>query len=108
MMAAVAAAWLSMLFAANPAIADKKVALVIGNAAYQNVVPLKYSAGDARAVAQMFRDAGFESVDVRTDLGNAEFRRALRIEAAAVLRHEVLGGGVKVDQAERVGLDPVR
>jgi uncharacterized caspase-like protein len=78
MMAAIAAAWLSMLLTPGAALADKRVALVIGNAAYQNVTPLKNPAGDARAVAQMFRDAGFQSVDIRTDLGNAEFRRAIR------------------------------
>ena len=78
MVAAIAAAWLSLLLTANPALADKKVALVIGNAAYQTIAPLKNPATDARAVAQMFRDAGFDSVDLKTDLGNAEFRRAVR------------------------------
>jgi len=78
MMAAVAAAWLSMLLTPDAALAERRVALVIGNAAYQNVAPLKNPAADARAIAQMFRDAGFDSVDLKTDLGNAEFRRAVR------------------------------
>jgi uncharacterized caspase-like protein len=78
MMAAIVAAWLSMLLAPAPALADKKVALVIGNAAYQTITPLKNPAEDARAVAQMLRDAGFDFVDLKTDLDNADFRRAVR------------------------------
>jgi uncharacterized caspase-like protein len=78
MMAAIGAALLSMLLTPDAALADKRVALVIGNAAYQNVAPLKNPAEDARAVAQMFRDAGFDQVDLKIDLGNSEFRRAVR------------------------------
>jgi uncharacterized caspase-like protein len=77
-MAAIAAAWLSMLLTSSPALADKRVALVIGNAAYQNVAPLTYPAEDARAMAQMFRDAGFDFVDLKVNAGNAELRRAVR------------------------------
>src|ERR1700760_4186855 len=58
--------------------AEKRIALVVGNSAYQNVVPLTNPVNDAAAIAEMFKKAGFEVVDSRRDLGNAEMRRALR------------------------------
>jgi uncharacterized caspase-like protein len=77
-MAAIVAACLSTVLSPKAALADKRVALVVGNAAYQTIAPLKNPAEDARAMAQMFRDAGFDSVDLKIDVGNAEFRRAVR------------------------------
>ena len=76
--AAIGAVLLLSVTAPTAALADKRVALVIGNAAYQNVAPLKNPAADARAIAQLFRDAGFDSVDLKTDVSNAELRRAIR------------------------------
>ena len=65
--------------AASPAArADKRIALVVGNSQYQNVVPLSNPVNDAAAIADMFKKAGFDVVDSRRDLGNAEMRRALR------------------------------
>jgi Caspase domain len=58
--------------------AQKRVALVIGNGAYQNVATLPNPIKDATAVADMFKKAGFEWVKLREDLGNLEFKRALR------------------------------
>src|SRR5262245_50943173 len=63
---------------AGPAFAEKRVALVIGNGAYQNVPRLANPIKDAKAIAAMFQKAGFDSVKVRQDLGNLEFKRALR------------------------------
>src|SRR4051812_19842251 len=60
------------------AYADKRVALVIGNAAYRNVSALKNPANDAAAVVAMFKKAGFDSVDTRLNLTGPEMRRALR------------------------------
>ena len=51
------------LFTDGPAWADKRVALVIGNSAYQNVGRLTNPANDASAVAEMFRAARFEVVE---------------------------------------------
>src|SRR5882724_3068232 len=62
----------------QPAFADKRVALVIGNSAYKNVNRLKNPANDAAAVVAMFKTAGFDSVDLRQDLNVVEMRRALR------------------------------
>src|SRR5262245_29091390 len=70
---------LALLFAmAGQALADKRIALVIGNSAYQTVAKLPNPANDAAAMADMFRKAGFAVVDSRRDLGNAAMRRAIR------------------------------
>ena len=66
------------LFTDGPAWADKRVALVIGNSAYQNVGKLTNPANDASAVAEMFRAARFEVVESKRDLNNTEMRRVLR------------------------------
>src|SRR5215204_221120 len=65
-------------FSARPALANKRVALVIGNSAYQKVAPLSNPANDAAVVAAMLKQAGFDSVDSKMDLKGAEMRRALR------------------------------
>jgi uncharacterized protein len=62
----------------SPASANKRVALAIGNANYQNVPKLPNPSADASAMALMFRNAGFEFVDLQIDLGEVEFKRALR------------------------------
>lgn len=65
--------------------AEKRVALVIGNGGYQNASKLTNPPNDAAAIATMFRDAGFEVVEAKTDLGNLEFKRVVR-EFTAVAR----------------------
>ena len=45
--------------AANPALADKRVALVIGNSNYQHAKGPEGAAGDARVVAAALQSAGF-------------------------------------------------
>ena len=77
---AVAAGWvlLAQLLSAGPALAEKRVALVIGNGAYQNVAKLSNPLKDANAIAALLQKAGFDWVKVRQDLGNLEFKRALR------------------------------
>jgi Caspase domain/Domain of unknown function (DUF4189) len=77
--------WLGQLFAAaallvstGAALADKRVALVIGNSAYRNVAKLANPLPDAIAVANLFRMAGFDAVDLRQDLDATDLRRALR------------------------------
>jgi uncharacterized caspase-like protein len=69
------AAW---CFSGSPALAEKRVALVIGNSGYQKVAPLTNPANDAGAVAAMLKQAGFDSVDSKMDLKAADMRRALR------------------------------
>jgi len=48
------------LLAAQPAAADKRVALVIGNASYQHATALAGAAGDARVLAAALQNAGFK------------------------------------------------
>jgi len=62
----------------QPALAEKRVALVIGNSAYKNVARLQNPANDAAAIVAMFKGAGFDSVDAKLDLSNVDMRRALR------------------------------
>lgn len=57
---------------------DKRVALIIGNSNYQNVPQLPNLVRDANLMAKLFRDTGFNAVDVELNLGNVEFRRAIR------------------------------
>jgi uncharacterized caspase-like protein len=63
---------------ADSALADKRVALVIGNAAYQNAAALPNPVNDATAIEKMFRDVGFDVVQSRFDLGVLELKRAIR------------------------------
>jgi uncharacterized caspase-like protein len=76
----IAALWgfLLLAFMADEAWAQKRVALVIGNGAYQKAAELTNPVKDAAAIADMFVKAGFDSVKLKQDLGNLEFKRALR------------------------------
>lgn len=69
---------LLLAFAPDVALADKRVALVVGNSKYQTVNPLPNPARDATSIAKMFRDAGFQSVDTLIDVGNLDFKRGIR------------------------------
>lgn len=60
------------------ALAEKRVALVMGNSAYKNVARLANPVNDAALVGGMFRKAGFDTVDIKLDLNVAEMRKALR------------------------------
>jgi hypothetical protein len=57
---------------------EKRVALVIGNSSYKNVARLPNPERDASAMAALFKDAGFDSVMLATDVGNLDFKRAIR------------------------------
>jgi uncharacterized caspase-like protein len=59
-------------------LADRRIALVIGNGKYENAGVLANPTSDADAVADLFTKAGFDSVDRRRDLGVVEFKRAVR------------------------------
>ena len=58
--------------------AEKRVALIIGNSAYRNVAKLPNPERDAAAMAKLFQNAGFETVVTATDVGNLDFKRAVR------------------------------
>ena len=66
---------LGLLIGADPAMADRRMALVMGNSAYKNMTPLANAAGDARAMAELLRKAGFavtESIDATQEQTTAQ------------------------------------
>ncbi|WP_246669335.1 MULTISPECIES: caspase family protein [unclassified Bradyrhizobium] len=92
----------ALLLASQPALAEKRVALVIGNSAYQNVAPLPNPANDGAKMAATLKDAGFDVVDSRRDLPAAETRRALRDFADRARDADIAvvyyaGHGIEVD-----------
>nr|WP_249803203.1 caspase family protein [Bradyrhizobium sp. 35] len=68
------AAWLGC----GSALAERRVALVIGNSAYKSVPRLANPANDATLVGGMFKKAGFDWIDIKADLNATEMRKALR------------------------------
>ena len=52
-----------MAFTAHSAKADRRVAFVVGNGAYKNVQPLPNPAIDAKSMASVLRNVGFEVVE---------------------------------------------
>jgi uncharacterized caspase-like protein len=93
--------WTCWLFS-QPALAEKRVALVIGNSAYKNVSPLRNPANDAAVVAAMFKKAEFDVVDTRLNVSTNEMRRALREFGSAARDADVAviyyaGHGIELD-----------
>jgi uncharacterized caspase-like protein len=66
------------MFGIGGALADKRVALLIGNSAYQHVPKLPNPANDAEAVGILFKSAGFDSVETRENLNVNDMRRVVR------------------------------
>jgi uncharacterized caspase-like protein len=62
----------------DPALADKRVALVIGMSKYQQVPRLANPARDADVVAALFKQAGFDTINNQRDLGIVDLRRVIR------------------------------
>jgi uncharacterized caspase-like protein len=93
-----------LLIVCQPAFAEKRVALVLGNSAYRNTAPLANPINDAAVMAATLKNAGFDSVDFRHDLPAVETRRALR-EFADLARDADIavvyyaGHGIEVDGA---------
>ena len=57
------ASLICMLFTANAAKADRRVAFVVGNGTYKNVSPLPNPPIDAKSMAAVLRNVGFEVVE---------------------------------------------
>ena len=92
----------ALLLVCEPAFAEKRVALVLGNSAYQNVAPLTNPVNDGAKMAATLKQAGFDIVDSRRDLPAAETRRALRDFADAARDADIAvvyyaGHGIEVD-----------
>jgi uncharacterized caspase-like protein len=99
--AIVLAVWSTWLFS-QPAFADKRVALVMGNSAYQNVNRLANPINDSEAMSAMLKKAGFDVVELKRDLNVSEMRRALRDFSDTVRDADVVivyfaGHGIEID-----------
>jgi WD40 repeat protein len=70
--------FLTVLGTASSALAQKRVALVIGNGTYTKVARLDNPKNDAAAMEAMFKAAAFTSVVRLNDLGVTAMKRALR------------------------------
>ncbi len=68
---------LVLTMASAPAHAEKRVALVIGNTAYQHTRILPNPRNDAAAIGKVLEDIGFK-VTVKTDQGYGDMRRVIR------------------------------
>jgi hypothetical protein len=84
------------------ALADRRIALVIGNSAYQNAVQLPNPVHDAAAIADMLKTTGFEVVELRRDVTAVDLRRAIRdfsgiAQTADVAVVYFAGHGLEVD-----------
>jgi uncharacterized caspase-like protein len=94
----------TLLLVCQPAFAEKRVALVLGNSAYQNVAKLPNPVNDGAVIAATLKNAGFDVVDSRHDLPAAETRRALRDFADRARDADIAlvyyaGHGIEVDGA---------
>jgi formylglycine-generating enzyme required for sulfatase activity len=88
---------------AAPAFADKRIALVIGNAAYKNVTPLDNPKNDARLIADTLQSVGFNLVGggAQLDLDKAGLDDAVQrfsksIQGADVALFYYAGHGVQL------------
>src|ERR1035437_2624837 len=86
----------------SSAVAEKRIALVIGNSSYRNVASLPNPANDAAVVAAMFRAAHFDLVETRVDVGIAELRRAIGEFSDAASNADIAvvyfaGHGIEID-----------
>src|SRR6202048_2093879 len=95
------AVWSIWLFS-QPAFAEKRVALVMGNSAYQNVNRLANPTNDSEAMSAILKKAGFDVVEFKRDLNVSEMRRALRDFSDTARNADVAivyfaGHGIEID-----------
>jgi hypothetical protein len=94
----------ALLLLCQPAFAEKRVALVLGNSTYQNVPPLSNPANDGALMATTFKQSGFDVVESRYDLTAQQTRRVLRdfedrARDADIAVVYYAGHGIEVDGA---------
>jgi uncharacterized caspase-like protein len=87
----------------GPALAERKVALVIGNGSYAHIGRLPNVPNDTAAMAALFKGAKFDAVEVRENLGVARLRKALREFSALAAGADMAvvyfaGHGIEVDR----------
>ena len=100
--AAFKAAFISILFT-SAGLAETRVALVVGNSAYQNVSPLPNPTSDARLVAETLARLGFKLVGggAQLDLDKPRFDAAVQAFGRQLLGADVglfyyAGHGIQV------------
>ena len=71
-----ATAFAGCLTASGAAIAESRLALVIGNSAYQSAPALPNPVNDAKAVTELLQSAGFEVLP-GSDLTQSDMRRSI-------------------------------
>jgi Caspase domain/Putative peptidoglycan binding domain len=91
----------AFLVSGNAALADKRVAFVVGNGAYRNVAPLPNPAVDAKSMAALLRNVGFDVVE-GTNLTRDKMTEKLldfgkRAEGADVALFFYAGHGIAVN-----------
>ncbi|GJD70566.1 hypothetical protein MMMDOFMJ_3515 [Methylobacterium gnaphalii] len=87
--------------------AERRVALVIGNSAYRNAPVLSNPVRDALSVAEMFKKAGFTTVELKQDLESLELKRAIRAFLGITKDSEIAvvffaGHGIEVNGANYI------
>ena len=90
-----------LLVSSSAALADKRVAFVVGNGAYKNVPALPNPAVDARSMAKLLRNVGFEVVE-GSNLSRDKMTEKLldfgkKAEAADVAVFYYAGHGIAVN-----------
>lgn len=103
MLRRLAPALLLSLILAAPALAQSRLALVVGNDAYQNVDPLRKAVNDARAISESLRRLGF-TVVTGENLQRRDFVRTVaelenRIKPGDTVFIFYAGHGVEIDGA---------
>jgi len=91
----------ALLLTLHGAAAEKRVALVIGNSAYQHTPALRNPSNDASDMAAKLRELGFEVID-GTDLTKAAMEQRIRLFADKLVGSDVglfyyAGHGLAVD-----------
>ncbi|WP_456621665.1 MULTISPECIES: caspase family protein [unclassified Bradyrhizobium] len=93
---------LALAFQPAAAFADQRMALVMGNSAYQRAPRLSNSVNDANLLVETFKKAGFTVVDARNDLSAQDMRRTLRDFGAKARSADIAvvyyaGHGIEID-----------
>jgi uncharacterized caspase-like protein len=91
----------AFLVSGNAAFADKRVAFVVGNSAYKSVALLPNPAGDAKAIAQVLRNVGFDVVEgtnlTRDKMADKLIEFGRRAQGADVAVFFYAGHGISLD-----------
>jgi len=93
---------LALVFQSAAAFADQRMALVMGNSAYQRAPKLANATNDANLLVETFKKAGFTVVDARNDLSAQDMRRTLRDFGAKARSADIAvvyyaGHGIEID-----------